>query len=56
MSAKGGGERFFVDTPTDGEVAPIPVVRGATIEPPESTRSRHRMAVPAGKFCDRIVL
>ena len=36
--------------------APIPAIRGVVIEPLESTRSRHRMAVPAGKFRDSIVL
>jgi len=41
---------------TDGEVAPIPAIRGVVIEPLESTRIRHRTAVPAGKFFDSIVL
>jgi len=34
-----GGFRSFADTRGNGEVAPIPVVRGTPIEPRESTLS-----------------
>jgi hypothetical protein len=41
--AQKGGERSLADPTVNGEVAPIPVVREATIEPLESTLSGHSL-------------